>query len=64
MDSDLEKAFQLWYELQGSQVRITAEHVKGTYVMYIAFYSPQYLFISNNFVKIHITNTATLMYVQ
>ena len=29
MDSDLAKAFQLWYELQGSQVRITAERVKG-----------------------------------
>ena len=29
IDGDLMKAFQSWYELQGSQVRITAERVKG-----------------------------------
>ena len=28
-DADIEKAYQLWDELQSSQVRVTAERVKG-----------------------------------
>ena len=28
-DADIEKAFQLWDELRSSQVRVTAERVKG-----------------------------------
>lgn len=31
INGDLEKAFQLWDELKRSQVRITAERVKGKY---------------------------------
>ena len=29
IDGELEKAFQLWDELQGSQVKVTAERIKG-----------------------------------
>lgn len=29
LHSDYEKAFQLWEELKSSQIRITAERVKG-----------------------------------